>query len=60
MNLINFLQAPPIEPQPGFMQQYSFIIMVIIMVLILGGIFTVLYYICKALKAYTHKNEKYD
>ena len=26
--MINFLQVPPVEPQPGFMQQYSFIIMI--------------------------------
>ena len=33
--MINFLQAAPIEPQPGFMQQYSFIIMIGLMVLVL-------------------------
>ena len=31
----NFLQGAPIEPQPGFMQQYSFIIMIGLMVLVL-------------------------
>ena len=33
--MINFLQAVPVEPQPGFMQQYSFIIMIGLMVLVL-------------------------
>lgn len=33
--MINFLQAMPAEPQPGFMQQYSFIIMIGLMVLVL-------------------------
>lgn len=33
--MINFLQAAPIEPQPGFMQQYSFVIMIGFMVLVL-------------------------
>ena len=33
--MINFLQGAPIEPQPGFMQQYSFIIMIGLMVLVL-------------------------
>ena len=36
--MINFLQAAqavPTEPQPGFMQQYSFIIMIALMVLVL-------------------------
>ena len=33
--MINFLQVPPVEPQPGFMQQYSFIIMIGLMVLVL-------------------------
>lgn len=32
--MINFLQTVPIEPQPGFMQQYSFI-MIGLMVLVL-------------------------
>ena len=32
--MINFLQTVPIEPQPGFMQQYSFIIMIGLMVLL--------------------------
>ena len=32
--MINFLQGAPIEPQPGFMQQYSFIIMIGLMVLV--------------------------
>ncbi len=30
--MIQFLQAP-VQPQPGFMQQYSFIIMIALMVL---------------------------
>ena len=34
--MINFLQVPPVEPQPGFMQQYSFIIMIGLMVLVLS------------------------
>ena len=33
--MINFLRVPPVEPQPGFMQQYSFIIMIGLMVLVL-------------------------
>ena len=33
--MINFLQGAPIEPQPGFMQQYSFIIMIGLMVPVL-------------------------
>ena len=33
--MINFLQTVPIEPQLGFMQQYSFIIMIGLMVLVL-------------------------
>ncbi len=33
--MINFLQTVPIEPQAGFMQQYSFIIMIGLMVLVL-------------------------
>ena len=33
--MINFLQTVPIEPQPGFMQQYSFFIMIGLMVLVL-------------------------
>lgn len=33
--MINFLQTVPIETQPGFMQQYSFIIMIGLMVLVL-------------------------
>ena len=33
--MINFLQTVPIEPQPGSMQQYSFIIMIGLMVLVL-------------------------
>lgn len=33
--MINFLQTVPIEPQPGFMQRYSFIIMIGLMVLVL-------------------------
>ena len=31
--MINFLQTVPIEPQPGFMQQYRFIIKIGHMVL---------------------------
>ena len=33
--MINFLQVPPVEPQPGFKQQYRFIIMIGLMVLVL-------------------------
>ncbi len=33
--MINFLQQMPVEPQPGFLQQYSFIIMIGLMVLVL-------------------------
>lgn len=33
--MINFLQALPAQPEPGFMQQYSFIIMIGLMVLVL-------------------------
>lgn len=33
--MINFLQAIPVEPQPGIMQQYGFIIMIGLMVLVL-------------------------
>lgn len=33
--MIDFLQAVPAEPQPGFMQQYSFLIMIGLMVLVL-------------------------
>lgn len=33
--MINFLQTVPIESQPGFMQQYRFIIMIGLMVLVL-------------------------
>lgn len=33
--MINFLQAMPVEPQMGFMQQYSFIFMIGLMVLVL-------------------------
>ena len=44
--MINFLQTVPIEPQPGFMQQYSFIIMIGLMkkgdkVITAGGIYGV-------------------
>ena len=35
MNMIHFLQAASVEPQPRFMQQYSFIIMIALMVLVL-------------------------
>lgn len=33
--MINFLQAMTEQPQPGFMQQYSFIIMIGLMVLVM-------------------------
>ena len=33
--MINFLQAVPTEPQPGFMQQYSFLIMIGLMFLVM-------------------------
>ena len=33
--MINFLQAAPVEPQPGFMQQYSFLIMIGLMFLVM-------------------------
>lgn len=33
--MINFLQAVPTEPQPGFMQQYSFLIMLGLMFLVM-------------------------
>ena len=33
--MINFLQVPPVEPQPGFMQLFCFIIMIGLMVLVL-------------------------
>ncbi|MBQ8916091.1 MAG: preprotein translocase subunit YajC, partial [Alistipes sp.] len=35
--MINFLQAtaPVVEPQPGFMQQYSFLIMLGLMFLVM-------------------------
>ncbi len=33
--MMNFLQAMPAEPQPGFFQQYSFLIMIGLMVLVL-------------------------
>ncbi len=33
--MIHFLQVAPVEPQPGFMQQYSFLIMIGLMVLVL-------------------------
>ena len=33
--MINFLQAAPVEPQPGFMQQYSFLIMLGLMFLVM-------------------------
>ena len=32
--MIEFLQAVPAQPQPGFMQQYSFLIMIGLMVLV--------------------------
>lgn len=33
--MINFLQTMPAEPQPGLMQQYGFIIMLALMVLVM-------------------------
>ena len=33
--MINFLNAAPARPEPGFMQQYSFLIMIALMVLVL-------------------------
>ena len=33
--MINFLNASPAQPEPGFMQQYSFLIMIALMVLVL-------------------------
>lgn len=33
--MINFLQAAPVEPQPGFMQQYSVLIMLGLMFLVM-------------------------
>ena len=33
--MINFLQAVPTEPQPGFMQQYSVLIMIGLMFLVM-------------------------
>lgn len=33
--MINFLQAVPVEPQPGFMQQDSFLIMIGLMFLVM-------------------------
>lgn len=33
--MINFLQAVPTEPQPGFMQQYSLLIMLGLMFLVM-------------------------
>ena len=33
--MINFLNAAPAQPEPGFMQQYSFIIMIGLMVLLI-------------------------
>ena len=33
--MINFLQAVPTEPQPGFLQQYSFLIMLGLMFLVM-------------------------
>lgn len=33
--MIHFLQAAPVEPQPGFMQQYNFIIVIALMFLVL-------------------------
>lgn len=33
--MINFLQVAPVEPQPGFLQQYSFLIMIGLMILVM-------------------------
>lgn len=33
--MINFLNAAPAQPEPDFMQQYSFLIMIALMVLVL-------------------------
>lgn len=33
--MINFLNAAPAQTEPGFMQQYSFLIMIALMVLVL-------------------------
>ena len=33
--MIQFLETVPMKPQPGFMEQYSFIIMIALMVLVL-------------------------
>ena len=33
--MIQFLETAPMKPQPGFMEQYSFIIMIALMVLVL-------------------------
>lgn len=33
--MINFLNAAPAQPEPGFMQQYSVLIMIALMVLVL-------------------------
>ena len=33
--MINFLNAAPAQPEPGFMQQYNFLIMIALMVLVL-------------------------
>lgn len=33
--MINFLNAASAQPEPGFMQQYSFLIMIALMVLVL-------------------------
>lgn len=33
--MINFLQVAPVEPQPGLMQQYSFLIMLGLMFLVM-------------------------
>lgn len=32
--MINFLQAAPVEPEPGFMQQYSMLFFFVIMILV--------------------------
>ncbi len=32
--MINFLQAAPVQPEPGFMQQYSMLFFFVIMILV--------------------------
>lgn len=33
--MLNFLQTPPVQPEPGFLQQYSMFFMIGLMVLVL-------------------------